>query len=326
MIKYNFQISKSVGSRLDIYLVKQLHPISRTKIKTFINSSSILVNNMQAKPGYILQKGDIIRVVINNEFQHDESVLPEKMKIKVIYEDDYIIGINKPSGLVVHPGVKNKKGTLVNGLIDQFENLSDVNGKFRRGIVHRLDADTSGVLLVAKTNDAHEWLSKQFKDRSVSKTYVSITWGKWKDQSGKTEGWISRKKSDPTTYQLNDSDQYGKHSITNYKVEKQYANFAKVLFYPITGRTHQIRIHSSHCGHPIFGDEKYGGGAKKCKGFKSDQSKNFAKILNKFGRHALHALSIEFEPYQNNGKKIKLEAPIPKEFVDLEESILAYEN
>ena len=105
MIKYNFQISKSVGSRLDIYLVKQLHPISRTKIKTFINSSSILVNNMQAKPGYFLQKGDIVKVVINNEFQHDESVLPEKMKIKVIYEDDYIIGINKPSGLVVHPGV-----------------------------------------------------------------------------------------------------------------------------------------------------------------------------------------------------------------------------
>tara|TARA_B100002051_G_scaffold27253_1_gene21272 strand:- start:739 stop:1719 length:981 start_codon:yes stop_codon:yes gene_type:complete len=326
LIKYIYQIYKSVGSRLDIYLTKKLHPISRSKIKAFINSSSIKVNSFKVKPGYILQKGDIIRVSINYDGQDNEIALPEKMKINVIYEDDHIVAINKPSGLVVHPGVKNKSGTLVNGLIDQFKNLSNVNGESRKGIVHRLDADTSGVILVAKTNDAHEWLSKQFKERSISKTYISITWGKWKNQSGKIEGWISRKKSDPTTYQLNDSDENGKYSITNYKIEKQYDNFARVLFYPITGRTHQIRIHSSHMGHPIFGDQKYGGGEKKSKGFKPDLNKFFSERLNKFGRHALHALSIEFELYKNNGKKIKLDAPIPKEFVDLEESILVYES
>jgi len=326
LIKDIFQISKSVGRRLDIYLAKQLYPISRSKIKTCINDSSILVNNIKVKPGYILQKGDNIMVSIDSEDQGDESVMPEKMRINVIYEDDHIIAINKPSGLVVHPGVKNKQGTLVNGLINKFKNLSDINGESRKGIVHRLDADTSGVILVAKTNGVHEWLSKQFKERSVIKTYVSITWGKWKDQSGKIEGWISRKKSDPTTYQLNDSDQYGKHSVTNYIVEKQYDNFARVLFYPITGRTHQIRIHSSHLGHPVFGDRKYGGGEKKSKGFKPDLNKFFSEKLNKFGRHALHALSIEFELYKNNGKKIKLDAPIPKEFVQLEESILVYES
>ena len=326
MIKDIFQISKSVGRRLDIYLAKKLYPISRSKIKAFINSSFIRVNNLKVKPGYILQKGDIIEVSIKNEAQDDESVLPEKMKINVIYEDDHIIAINKPSGLVVHPGIKNKGGTLVNGLISQFKNLSNINGKSRRGIVHRLDADTSGIMLVAKTNSAHEWLSKQFKDRSVNKTYVSITWGKWKNKNGKIEGWISRKKSDPTTYQLNDSDQYGKHSMTNYIVEKQYDNFARVLFYPITGRTHQIRIHSSHLGHPIFGDQKYGGGIKIAKGYKPDLNRFFSKKLKHFKRHALHALSIEFEPYKNNGKKIKLDAPIPKEFVDLEESILIHES
>ena len=326
MIKDIFQVSNSVGRRLDIYLVKKLHPISRSKIKTFINSSSIQVNNFKVKPGYILQKGDIIRVSVKDDSQDDELVLPEKIKINVIYEDDYIIAINKPSGMVVHPGVKNKKGTLVNGLINKFKNLSNVNGESRRGIVHRLDADTSGVILVAKTNAAHKWLSKQFKERSVSKTYVSITWGKWKDQSGKIEGWISRKKSDPTTYQLRDSAQYGKHSITNYRVEKQYNDLARVLFYPITGRTHQIRIHSSYLGHPVFGDQKYGGGEKKCKGFQPDLNKFFSEKLITFGRHALHALSIEFEPYKNNGKKIKLEAPIPNEFVDLEKSILLYER
>ena len=323
MIKDIFQISKSVGNRLDIYLAKKLHPISRSRIKTFINNSFIRVNKLKVKPGYILQKGDIVKVSIKNEAQDDESVLPEKMKINVIYEDDHIIAINKPSGLVVHPGVKNKQGTLVNGLMSQFKNLSNINGESRRGIVHRLDADTSGVMLVAKTNSAHEWLSKQFKDRSVNKTYVSITWGKWKEKNGKIEGWISRKKSDPTTYQLNDSGQYGKHSITKYKVEKQYDNFARVLFYPITGRTHQIRIHSSHLGHPVFGDQKYGGGEKKSKGYHPDLTKFFLEKLNKLGGHALHALSIEFELYKNNGKKIKLDAQIPNEFVDLEKSILS---
>ena len=326
MIKDIFQVSKSVGCRLDIYLAKKLHPISRSKIKTYINDSSILINNFKVKPGYILQKGDYVRVFIDKKDQDDELVLPEIMKINVIYEDDHIIAINKPSGLVVHPGVKNKKGTLVNGLIHQFKNLSNVNGESKRGIVHRLDADTSGVMLVAKTNSAHKWLSKQFKDRSVNKTYVSITWGKWKDKNGKIEGWISRKKSDPTTYQLNESDQYGKHSITNYKVEKQHDNFARVLFYPITGRTHQIRIHSSHLGHPVFGDQKYGGGVKKSKEFEPKLNKFFSEKLNKFGRHALHALSIEFELYQNIGKKIKLEAPIPMEFMEIEESILVYES
>ena len=326
MIKNFFQISKSVGKRLDIYLAKKLHSISRSKIKTFINSSSIQVNNHKVKPGYILQKGDIIIVSINNNSQDGELTLPEKMKINVVYEDDYIIAINKPSGLVVHPGVKNKRGTLVNGLIYKYKNLSNINGESRRGIVHRLDADTSGVILVAKTNGAHEWLSHQFKERSINKTYVSITWGKWKNQSGKIEGWISRRKSDPTTYQLNDSDQYGKYSVTNYIVEKQYDNCARVSFYPITGRTHQIRVHSSHLGHPVFGDQKYGGGIKKSKGLQPDLNKFHSQNLNKFGRHALHALSIEFELYKNNGKKIKLDAPIPKEFVDLEESILVYES
>ena len=326
MIKDIFQVSNSVGRRLDIYLVKKLHPISRSKIKMYINDSSILVNNFKVKPGYIVQEGDSVRVSIYNKGQDDGPVLPEKMKINVIYEDDYIIAINKPSSLVVHPGIKNKQGTLVNGLIHKFKNLSNVNGESKRGIVHRLDADTSGVMLVAKTNGAHDWLSNQFKQRSISKTYVSITWGKWKDQSGKIEGWISRKKSDPTIYQLNYSDQYGKHSITNYSVEKQYDNFARVLFFPITGRTHQIRVHSSHLGHPVFGDQKYGGDQKKCKGFQPDLNKFFSEKLDKFGRHALHALSIEFEPYKNNGKKIKLDAPIPNEFVDLEKSILLYER
>ena len=163
MIVNTFQIDKSNGDRLDIYLVEKLHPISRSKIKTYIKGSSILVNGNKVKPGCILQKGDSIKVIIKDNIQNNIPILPEKMKIDVLYEDDYVIAVNKPSGIVVHPGVKNNTGTLVNGLVYHFDRLSDINGNLSRGIVHRLDADTSVIILAAKTNEAHLWLSKQIK-------------------------------------------------------------------------------------------------------------------------------------------------------------------
>jgi len=326
LIVNTFQIVDSSGDRLDVYLAKKLHPISRSKIKNFIKKSSILVNNKKTKPGYVLEKGDIVSINLNNDINNDYSILPEKMIIDVLYEDDNIVAVNKPSGLVVHPGVNNEKGTLVNGLVYHFDRLSDINGNFRRGIVHRLDADTSGIMLVAKTNEAHLRLSEQFKDRTIKKTYVSITWGKWKQTDGLIEGRISRKKSDPTTYMFDNASENGKYSETKYSVDKQYTNFAKVLFYPLTGRTHQIRVHASFNGNPIFGDEKYGGGIKKSKEYKPELSKYFSNQLAKFGRHALHAYSIDFEESNESRKRIKLTAPIPKEFVDLEESLLCYEN
>ena len=326
MIVDTFQIDKSNGNRLDIYLVEKLHPISRSKIKTYIKGSSILVNSNKVKPGYIIQKGDIVKVKIKDNIQNNNPIIPEKMKIDVLYEDNYVIAVNKPSGLVVHPGVKNNRGTLVNGLVYHFDRLSDINSDLSRGIVHRLDADTSGIILAAKTNEAHLWLSKQFKERTVKKTYVSITWGKWEEKNGVIEGWISRRKSDPTTFTFSNISKNGRYSKTNYSVDKQYQSFAKVLFYPVTGRTHQIRVHSSFIGNPIFGDEKYGGGVKKGKEYKPKLYKYFSNELGKFGRHALHAFSIEFELFKSGGKRIKLEAPIPEDFVDLEESLLGHES
>ena len=326
MIVDTFQIDKSNGNRLDIYLVEKLHPISRSKIKTYIKGSSILVNGNKVKPGYIIQKGDIVKVKIKDNIQNNNPIIPEKMKIDVLYEDNYVIAVNKPSGLVVHPGVKNNRGTLVNGLVYHFDRLSDINGDLSRGIVHRLVADTSGIILAAKTNEAHLWLSKQFKERTVKKTYASITWGKWEEKNGVIEGWISRRKSDPTTFTFSNISENGRYSKTNYSVDKQYQSFAKVLFYPVTGRTHQIRVHSSFIGNPIFGDEKYGGGVKKGKEYKPKLYKYFSNELGKFGRHALHAFSIEFELFKSGGKRIKLDAPIPEDFVDLEESLLGHES
>ena len=326
MIVDTFQINNSIESRLDIYLVKELYPLSRSRIKTYIDKSFVLVNNKKTKPSYILQKGDIVNINIKDEIQTDKKLIAEKIEIKILYEDDNVIAVNKPSGLVVHPGVNNNSGTLANGLINHFDNLSDINGELRPGIVHRLDADTSGVILIAKTNEAHLWLSKQFKDRTIKKTYISITWGKWAKKNGEIEGWISRKKSDATTFTFNKDSDKGKYSKTGYKVEKQYINFAKVLFYPLTGRTHQIRVHSSFNGNPIFGDDKYGGGIKKSREYKPELKKYFSDQLLKFKRYALHAFSIDFELHNNKGKRIKIEAPIPKEFVDLESSLLRYES
>ena len=226
----------------------------------------------------------------------------------------------------MHPGINNTSGTLANGLIKHFDNLSNINGELRPGIVHRLDADTSGVILIAKTNEAHLWLSKQFKNRTIKKTYISITWGKWDEKNGEIEGWISRKKSDATTFTFSKDVEKGKYSKTEYKVEEQYVNFAKVLFYPLTGRTHQIRVHSSFIGNPIFGDDKYGGGIKKSREYKPKLNKYFSEQLLKFRRYALHAISIDFELFNNKEKRIKIEAPIPKEFVDLKDSLLKYES
>jgi len=326
LIVDTFQINNSIESRLDIYLAKQLHPISRNRIKTYIEKSLVLVNNNKTKPGYMLQKGDIVKINIIEDFQTDKKLIAEKIEIQILYEDDNIIAVNKPSGLVVHPGVNNNSGTLANGLISHFDKLSDINGESRPGIVHRLDADTSGVILIAKTNEAHLWLSNQFKDRTIKKKYISITWGKWARKNGEIEGWVSRKKSDATTFTFNKDFDKGKYSKTRYSVEKQYINFAKVLFYPLTGRTHQIRVHSSFNGNPIFGDEKYGGGIKKSKEYKPELHKYFSDQLLKFRRYALHALSIDFELFNTKGERIKIEAPIPEEFVDLEKSLLNYES
>ena len=326
MIKKTFQINDSSNIRLDIYLSGMLNNQSRNKIKSYIKNCSILVNGKLKKPSYLLQNGDTIDISIETQENKDcNGLLPEKIDLNVLYEDKNIIAIDKPSGIVMHPGTKNKSGTLANGLLHHFESLSNVNGMDRQGIVHRLDADTSGVVLIAKTNESHKWLADQFKNRTIKKVYFAITWGKWKYSSGKIEGNMIRKKSDPTSFKLTSSDE-GKYSKSTFRVLRQYLNFACVEFKPHTGRTHQIRVHSSSVSNPIFGDNKYGGGLKKTGGYASKFRQLSYNIISKFNRHALHATSIEFELMNSNGKRLKLDSLIPDELVDLEKKLSANEN
>ena len=171
---------------------------------------------------------------------------------------------NKSSGIIVHPGIGVNSGTVANGLAYHFQKLSNINGDLRPGIVHRLDKDTSGVMVIAKTNSAHVFLADQFKERKVKKKYSGLTWGIWGNESGEINEPLSRDKKDPTKYSINAN---GKNSITKFEVKKIFRHSSLVSFFPLTGRTHQIRIHCSHHGHPIFGDEKYGGGISRSKGF-----------------------------------------------------------
>jgi 23S rRNA pseudouridine1911/1915/1917 synthase len=278
-----------------------------------IQDGLILVNDQPSKSGLKLDGSESIKYSIpqiESELSHIE---PENIPLDILYEDDHILAINKPAGLVVHPGVGNKSGTLVNALAFHFENLSDINGNLRPGIVHRLDEYTTGVILVAKHNKAHAHLASQFENRKIQKEYVGVTWGNWKQLEGSIGGSIKRKRSDPTTYQV---DELGRQALTQYKTINQGPILSEVNFTPKTGRTHQIRVHSANMNHPIFGDEKYGGGLSKAKGFIPEVKSTLRRLFKDISRHALHAHKISFQhPFTD--KNIQIYAPIPDDIKTL---------
>ena len=317
LIKKSISASGGENIRIDKFLANQIFNMTRTQIKKLFLNGLVQVNESFAKPGSILKGDEIITFSVPEIDQNLDQIEPEDISLNILYEDESIIAINKPSGLVVHPGAGHKQGTLVNGLIYHFQQLSDINGPIRSGIVHRLDKDTSGVIRVAKSNVVHRSLAYQFEKRTIKKEYFGITWGKWKDSKGVVSGNIHRKRTDPTSYEINNK---GREAITEYNVLKTGEYLSEVLFLPKTGRTHQIRVHSAENNNPIFGDKKYGGGKNKAKGYIPEVSKKFTDAILDFDRHALHAKKITFI-HPNTDDELSVDAPIPKDILKLQKQL-----
>ena len=246
---YSFIVKQS-HLRLDQYLVNQLPDYSRSKIQHYIKRGQVTIHGATCKPSLILQGGETVECSFEQE-PVDESIVSEEMSLNILYEDDHIVVINKPAGLVVHPGSGNHTGTLLNGLLYHFQKLSREDSH-RPGIVHRLDKDTSGVILVAKNDQSHDKLGEQFNQRQVTKEYMALVWGEL-ETHGIIEGEIVRHPRNRQIFTIVPSG--GRDSLTRFVRVEYLAPLSLVNLYPETGRTHQLRVHLKSISHPIFGDE-----------------------------------------------------------------------
>lgn len=256
MKKYKFIIEEEDSNiRLDMYLLESFPKLSRTKIQKAIKAGLVLVNDTNVKTGYMLKEDDVVLYEQVEEDSNPFDLTPVNLNLEIIYEDDDLLVVNKPKDLVVHPAPSHKGHTLVHGLMYHTNKLSTLNGDVRPGIVHRLDKNTTGLMVVAKNNETHEALSKAFSDRLVDKKYYAISYGTFKNLTGTIEMPIKR---DETNRLLMTVDHDGKHALTNFEVIEKYLNHSLLDIDLVTGRTHQIRVHFKAIGHPILGDDLYG--------------------------------------------------------------------
>lgn len=260
-MKGEFIIEKA-GDRLDKVVLEKLSELSRARIKTLIDNGEILLNGKKVKAGEIVKNGQIVSYQFEDE--KPLEVQAENVDFEIVYEDSDLLVINKPQGLVVHPCSSTKNGTLVNGLLYKIKDLSGINGILRPGIVHRLDKNTSGLMIVAKNDKAHSGLADALKDKTTFKRkYLALCEGHFKENEGKIESFIERDKKDRKKMTFSNS---GKWAVTNYRVIERYQNYDLVEFSLETGRTHQIRVHCKMKGHPVVGDDVYGHSIKGLNG------------------------------------------------------------
>ena len=307
------------GNRIDKFLQSQINELSRTRLQTLIRDGQVKLNDITISDvSKKIKENDQIK--INFPLPKITFIKPKKIPLEILYDDDDIIVINKSPGVVVHPGAGNYEETIVNGLLFKYQNnLSSVGGKLRPGIVHRIDKDTSGVIIVAKNDNAHIRLSEQFSNHTIKRIYEALVWGSLKPQNGKINEKISR--SVKNRQLMSVRKEKGKIAITNYKTLKvfQNLNLPKISLIECqleTGRTHQIRVHMNFKGNPILGDRSYGKSKKKFK--KIDP--NLEKKINNFNRQALHAKSLGFI-HPKTKKELFFEARRPKDFDTLIKSL-----
>ncbi len=292
------------GLRLDAFLASQIDGWSRARLQKLIETEDVLVNEKPSKPSYKLREGDDIDVELTAA--PVTAFTPENISIDIVYEDDTLVVVNKPAGLVVHPAAGTPSGTLANALAYHFEQLPDRG--VRPGIVHRLDRDTSGLLVVAKTEAALENLSDQFRDRTVFKSYVALVHGRIAANSGKIDQPLARDRSNRTRMAV---VRGGRGALTLYRVRRAFDRFTLLDVELKTGRTHQIRVHLAWVKHPVVGDETYGGGRDN-----TIQDPQLRARVRNLNRHFLHAEKLAFT-HPKTGELVKFESPIPSELATL---------
>lgn len=291
-MEQTFVVDTEKPCRIDVYLAEVLEDWTRSQIKKQIDGGGAILNGKSAKASWPVKSGDIVSVSFEKQFGL-EDVLPENIPLDIIYEDQDIAVINKPQGMVVHPAPGNYSHTLVNALLYHFASLSQENTS-RPGIVHRIDKDTSGLLVVAKNNLSHSKLAEQFKEHSAKRTYLALLEGVLKEDEGTIDNYLDRDRADRTRYAVSVS---GKRAITHYKVKERFEGYTLCSFKLETGRTHQIRVHTKYIGHPVVGDMIYG----------------YQKQKFKLNGQLLHAVKLELT-HPTTGQRMTFEAPLPEYF------------
>ena len=296
--------------RVDKYLMNYIENATRSKIQQAAKDGNIYVNDVTVKSNYKVKPNDVVRVLFEHP-PYEFLLVPEDIPLTIVYEDDALLVVNKPAGMVVHPGHGNYSGTLINALTFHFDNLPN-NSSNRPGLVHRIDKDTSGLLVVAKTEEAMTHLAKQFFDKTSEREYIALVWGDVKEDQGTIEGAIGRhpKNRLQNTAFIGDDAHKGKPAVTHYKVLERFGYVTLVSCKLETGRTHQIRVHLKHIGHTLFNDERYGGD-RILKGTSFSKYKQFVEnCFSILPRQALHAKTLGFV-HPVTQEKMKFDSPVP---------------
>jgi 23S rRNA pseudouridine1911/1915/1917 synthase len=298
--------------RIDKFLMHRVENASRNRIQNAIDLGNVLVNDKTVKPSYKVKPLDVISVVLPHP-PRDTEVYPENIAIDIVYEDDDLLIVDKPAGMVVHPGYNNYTGTLVNGLVYHFQQLPQLPGNDGRpGLVHRIDKDTSGLLVISKNERSMAFLARQFYDHSINRKYLALVWGDLAED-GTITGYIGRSVRDRKVMAIYDDETKGKWAVTHYKVLERFNYVTLVECQLETGRTHQIRAHMKHIGHPLFNDATYGGD-KILKGTVFSKYRQFVdNCFEIIPRQALHAKSLGFI-HPSTKEFIHFESPLPLDF------------
>lgn len=299
--------------RMDKFLQMRLEGVSRTKIQAAAKAGCILVNGKAAKSNYKVKPCDDISILLP-EPPHDFEVLPEQVPFNIVYEDEDVLVVDKQPGLVVHPGHGNYTGTLLNGLLYYMQGKTGRGGVLEQPyLVHRIDKDTSGLLLVAKNEEAQVVLAKQFFEHSIERKYMALVWGGFDEDSGTIVGNLERSPQDRRIMHVTPDPERGKYAVTHWKVLERFGYVTLVECVLETGRTHQIRAHMQHIGHPLFNDAAYGGD-RILKGTTFTRYKQFVEnAFRLIPRQALHAFILGFD-HPSTGKHLHFESPLPEDF------------